>query len=173
MVETSMVEVPQDVEGEADALCKGVNAAVRMMRATGCVKPTAIALVRNGSGWSGLWEMDVTQAVLRGNDGMSELGLVLGKLVSREGCDLSSMGVRPDHFKADAVLFVAEGRAQSESQGAVAEVWRSVTVEMRTEAHCCGLLYRVVEGNGEVRLDFVGRVSGQASPLMQAPAQIH
>lgn len=166
------VEVQQDIEGEAEALTQGVHAALRMIQATGVVTPTAIALRRNGPGWLGVWQMDITQAVKRGNEGLHELGYVLAKLVSPMGCDLSAMGVAPEHFKADGVLIVCEGKAQSNGQGAQQAEWRSVSVELRTDGNACALLYRVTEEGNEVTLQFVGRAYKMNSPLDQGSAAI-
>lgn len=161
-----MVEVDQDVAGEAEALTQGIHAALRMIQVSGVVTPTAIALMRNRAGWRGIWQMDITQAIKRGNEGMQELGYVLSKLVSPTGCNLSAMGVAPEHFKADGVLVVVEGKAQSNGPDAPQQAeWRSVSVELRTHGHACALLYRVTEQGNEVGLEFVARASKITSPL--------
>lgn len=164
------IKMDQEIPGEEAALTQGMHAAVSMLAATGGVTPTVIALVREGSGWRGLWQMDVSQAVQRGNEGLHELGFVLAKLVSPTGCDLSAMGVKPEHFKADAVVVVVEGKANGGLAGDAPQEWRSLSVELRTDGRACAVLYRLIEQGNEVVLEFVGRTLEMNSPLDQGSA---
>lgn len=168
------IEVQQDIEGEAEALTIGVHAALRMIQATGAVTPAAIALAREGAGWRGVWQMNVSQALMRGQEGMQELGYIVAKLVSPTGCDLSAIGVAPEHFKADGVLVVTEGKATDNGPHVTEPTeWRSVSVELRTHGGACALLYRVTEQASEhgteVTLTFVARSSTLESPLNARP----
>jgi hypothetical protein len=167
------VKLVDEMDGEAEAFNLGVSVAARMIGEKGVVTPTVVALSRETGGWTCMWEMDITEAVRRGNEGLQEVGFVLSKVVSNAGCDLSSMGVRPEHFKADAVVLVAEGVASGLMDSGEEATWRSLSLEMKTTDHMVAMLYRVVESQTETTLELVGRAVAEGSPLFSATATLH
>ena len=151
----------------------GLGVAVRMIRDRGVVTPTVVALTRAPSGWTGLWEMDITQAVQRGKDGLEEMGFILTKLVSKDGCDLSLMGVRPEHFKADAVVLVVEGMASGMNPSGEDVEWRSLSLELKTSGQMVAMLYKVNQTGAETSLEMVGRAVSESSPLHGVTRALH
>ncbi|TXG99959.1 MAG: hypothetical protein E6R08_00565 [Nevskiaceae bacterium] len=175
--------VEELLPGEAEAFAIAVNQAATQLGKTGKIRPVLIAVRCENGVPAMLWDMEISSAVARGLEGLQELALIVRRLLSPQGCDLSEMGMPREHWKADGVILVAEGLGvqvdgiapQSQEPGGVTlnTPLRMLSLEYRVGDRSAVMLYRMdPQGTNRLHLNQVARGPGRDTPLLTTPPTV-